>query len=138
MSNELATFARECFGNFFTRGKWANEVLPTEEIEAAIQNILAFDAKHPQIPNRCNFEDELVCLLNKYSKENDSNTPDFVLAEYVRQSLSAFAFAVVAREEWYGRGFAPGSLQNAVPAGTYFKDDLDGGRLVKKPTGKSE
>jgi hypothetical protein len=49
------------------------------------------------------FEKELEALLNRYSKENESDTPDYVLAHYIKYSLKAFDQAVNLREEWYGR-----------------------------------
>ena len=49
------------------------------------------------------FEQELSALINRFSKENDSNTPDFILAKYILGSLLAYTDAVVSREEWYGR-----------------------------------
>jgi hypothetical protein len=42
-------------------------------------------------------------LLNRFSAENGSGTPDFLLAEYLLACLSAYDKAVQAREEWYGR-----------------------------------
>lgn len=65
-----------------------------------------------EIPNRRSFEDELVCLLNKYSKENDSNTPDHILATYLIDCLLAWNVGVQAREEWYSRSFKPGSISD--------------------------
>lgn len=50
------------------------------------------------------FEKELEILINKYSKENDSNTPDFILARYLNAVLDNFSAAVMDREQWYGRG----------------------------------
>lgn len=50
-----------------------------------------------------NFERELTSLLNRFCKENDSNTPDFILAEYIQHCLGAYNRAVTAREKWYGR-----------------------------------
>ena len=47
------------------------------------------------------FRTELEKLINRYSKENGSNTPDFILAEYLILSLEAFDRAVVARSKWY-------------------------------------
>lgn len=47
---------------------------------------------------------EMESLLNRYSAESGSNTPDFILAEYVMQCLKSFNAAVCAREAWYGRG----------------------------------
>jgi hypothetical protein len=49
------------------------------------------------------FQKELEELLNRYSKEKDSNTPDYILAHYIKYSLIAFNQAVNLREEWYGR-----------------------------------
>lgn len=41
---------------------------------------------------------ELENLLNRHSRENESDTPDFVLAEYMMRCLSAFECAVQARD----------------------------------------
>jgi len=48
------------------------------------------------------FEKELQELLNRHSKEVDSDTPDYVLAHYIKYSLKALNQAVNLREEWYG------------------------------------
>jgi hypothetical protein len=44
------------------------------------------------------FREELEHLINKYSLENGSNTPDFVLAEYLTQCLLNYNNAVMTRE----------------------------------------
>ena len=44
------------------------------------------------------FGHELRALLNRHSLENDSNTPDIVLATYLRDCLSAFNCSVRTRE----------------------------------------
>ena len=49
------------------------------------------------------FQQELEQLINKYSQENGSNTPDFILARYLNGCLGAFNEAVESRELWYGR-----------------------------------
>jgi hypothetical protein len=49
------------------------------------------------------FQKELEQLINKYSKENDSDTPDFILAEYMNRSLEMFNDIINKREMWYGR-----------------------------------
>lgn len=59
-----------------------------------------------------NFLEELEGLLNKYSKENTSNTPDFILADYLLAALDAFNNAVNHRSSWYGRFDAPGMMEN--------------------------
>lgn len=46
--------------------------------------------------------DEIKSVLNKHSRENASNTPDFILADYLQACLEAFEFATVQRESWYG------------------------------------
>lgn len=40
--------------------------------------------------------------INRHSAENASNTPDFILAEYLEQCLAAFDTAVQRRTEWHG------------------------------------
>ena len=49
------------------------------------------------------FEDELRALVNKYSLENDSDTPDFLLARYMCQSLDLFQTITRHRDHYYGR-----------------------------------
>jgi hypothetical protein len=48
------------------------------------------------------FKDELEQLINKYSKESGSDTPDFILAEYLEGCLKVFNKTVKRREQWYG------------------------------------
>jgi hypothetical protein len=44
------------------------------------------------------FEKELAMLINKYSKENESDTPDFILARYLKCCLANYTETVRARE----------------------------------------
>jgi len=44
---------------------------------------------------------EIEEAINKNSCENGSDTPDFILAEYLTDCLKTFDKAVVRREEWY-------------------------------------
>lgn len=55
---------------------------------------------------------ELASLLNRNCAENVSNTPDFILAQYLLDSLTAFDRAVYTRDRWYGVKLSPG--QGAV------------------------
>jgi len=48
------------------------------------------------------FERELESLLNSYSKENESDTPDFMLAEYLKNCLESYTIAVTKRDKWFG------------------------------------
>ena len=47
-------------------------------------------------------EKELQGLINSECRENDSNTPDFLLAEFMMSCLDAFEFTSNKREVWYG------------------------------------
>ena len=47
-------------------------------------------------------ERRLSNLLNNESRESDSNTPDFILAEFMMKCLDAFELANNKREVWYG------------------------------------
>jgi hypothetical protein len=44
---------------------------------------------------------ELVALLNKHSRENVSNTPDFILRDFMWHCLKAFEAGVNQRDNWY-------------------------------------
>ena len=53
------------------------------------------------------FISELRNLINKHSMENASNTPDFILAQYLTDCLQAWNQATQQRETWYGRDARP-------------------------------
>jgi hypothetical protein len=46
-------------------------------------------------------EREIRQVLNRHSAENYSNTPDFVLANFLLRSMDAFTTAVKARDSWF-------------------------------------
>lgn len=52
---------------------------------------------------RRQFHTELRQLINRLSLENDSMTPDWVLADYLIACLDAWNGTTAARESWYGR-----------------------------------
>ena len=47
------------------------------------------------------FRKELEVLINQNSLENGSDTPDFILSEYLENCLKAFDYAVLQRTSWY-------------------------------------
>ena len=49
------------------------------------------------------FEQELSSLINRHSLENESDTPDFILAKYMKECLDNFNKAIHLREIFYGR-----------------------------------
>lgn len=57
--------------------------------------------------NKEMFEKELEELLNKYSKDNDTETPDWLLVEYLSGCLETYKTTIKAREQWFGRGSSP-------------------------------
>lgn len=59
---------------------------------------------------------EIAAAINRHSVESNSNTPDFILAEYLTGCLSAFDQAVTARERWYGNPGPELPLTPDIPA----------------------
>jgi len=49
------------------------------------------------------FRDEIAAVINRHSRENGSNTPDFILAQFLNGCLYVFDATMVRREKWYGR-----------------------------------
>jgi hypothetical protein len=47
------------------------------------------------------FRTELQRVINRCSKENGSDTPDFILARFLEECLEAFDNAVAVRTEWH-------------------------------------
>jgi hypothetical protein len=71
------------------------------------------------------FRKALEDTINRFSRENGSNTPDFILADYLAACLLAFDEASRAREKWYGTELKIGgqdspehSAFNCAPCGT--------------------
>lgn len=59
------------------------------------------------------FRYQLECIINRHSKENGSNTPDFILAEYLNDCLIAFDKATTRRTKWYQPQTETGRSGNA-------------------------
>ncbi|HEX8108517.1 MAG TPA: hypothetical protein VF516_12375 [Kofleriaceae bacterium] len=51
---------------------------------------------------------ELARMLNRASRENASNTPDFILAAYMLDALEAGERLIRRRDRWYSMDPAPG------------------------------
>jgi len=64
-----------------------------------------------------NFRNELEHLLNRNSMENGSDTPDFILAEYLMGCIKVFDVALEKREEWYGRKTGDWHSESATERG---------------------
>ena len=59
------------------------------------------------------FRKELSSCINRHSRENGSNTPDFILAEYLEDCLAAFDRATKARKRWYAADRDPVEKRDA-------------------------
>lgn len=75
----------------------------------------AFDIPD-QNDKRPTFFDALQSLINSYSVENGSNTPDFILANFLFKALISLDDTVNAREKWYGRE-AKTDIDTLMPVG---------------------
>ena len=88
-------------------------VFEAVEGRVAAQNELAYEeaasvpAQPPPSPpmkghTMTEFENEMQALINRHSLENESDTPDFILAQFLNESLTAFNAATRHRTAWYG------------------------------------
>lgn len=68
------------------------------------------------------FEEEMRNIINRASMENASNTPDFILAQYLVACLDAFNMAVQQRETWYGRD--PRPMEGLQKENDFLKNTL--------------
>jgi len=63
---------------------------------------IAKGKKRREQMKKTELEKKLTRLLNEESRESDSNTPDFLLAEFMLNCLDAFELTSNKREVWYG------------------------------------
>ncbi len=47
------------------------------------------------------FEQAIAEVINRYSKENENDTPDYILAQYVSDCLQAYKKAINLRDSWF-------------------------------------
>lgn len=55
----------------------------------------------PYPPASIQLEQDITRAINSHSRENYSNTPDFLLATFMMDCLAAAERMVTAREKWY-------------------------------------
>lgn len=68
--------------------------------------------------------DDLAALLNRYSVENGSDTPDYILAAHLLGELDLFDRTTSYREAWYGRRKRPVVADVRVTVDQPTPDDL--------------
>ena len=77
------------------------------------ENIITIDEDGKVYGN--DLEHALAEALNRFSAENGSNTPDWILAQYLLGCLAAWNQGIRQRETWYGRADRPGGGSGDVP-----------------------
>lgn len=65
---------------------------------------------------RATLEQRISAVLNECCAENESNTPDHILATYLLDCLEAWNAACRLREAWYGVRHAPNASTLPPPA----------------------
>ena len=58
------------------------------------------------------FRKDLEHIINYHSMENGSDTPDYLLAEYLTAQLNLWDQYVTRREQWHGRWEAEANDSN--------------------------
>ena len=81
--------------NAITAEEWS---IGYESVPARVKPKESFDDLRK---NREVFKRDLTHLINKHCLENNSNTPDFILAEYLCMCLDNFTAASNARTKWF-------------------------------------
>lgn len=66
-------------------------------------------------PESKDFRTELASLINRHSLENGSNTPDFILADYLVRCLATFDECVLWRQRWSAPEPIPEPAPEPVP-----------------------
>jgi hypothetical protein len=85
-----------------TRKLWYTQITfghPFQPVQLSTQN--PFTKEVCSEAKETNFKKELAHLLSKYGMENGSNTPDFILANYLHGCLKAYDNGVLQRQAWY-------------------------------------
>lgn len=79
------------------------------------------------IKNRLSIIKDFAEVINRHSLENGSNTPDFILAEYLVNCLESYNYAVLNRNDWYYRNDfnASNYVINPMEPNSAYNDDDD-------------
>ena len=77
-----------------------------------------------------NFQEELTSLLNRFSKDSESGTPDYILAEFLLQQLTLWNNTIAARAVWRGESVELPALQTGKQRMAIFLEELT--PLLKK------
>jgi hypothetical protein len=91
------------------------------------------------------FKKDLKGLINRHSLENRSNTPDYIIADYLFHCLLAFETVTNRRDKWYGNSkkyVRPQDVEIDYDTPSVFRpgkgDDEDMPRIYNKCAGYYE
>jgi hypothetical protein len=79
------------------------------------------------------FRDELRQLLNKHNMEAGSDSPDFILSEYLHRQLEVFDATVKERDRWYGRVSLAAGSSEPLPVRASGLDEFSSAHGVLPP-----
>lgn len=82
----------------FASGTFTKKAEPERSREMDKKDLLGENAQRQEQP--VSFGKKLCDLINCYSLENGSDTPDFILAQYLNDCLQAYNKAVTLRSDW--------------------------------------
>lgn len=77
-------------------------------VSSAIQPLIAAHTLDREEGPEPSLAEEISMVLNRHSAENGSNTPDYILAEYLLGALASWEQATKDRDRWYGIKPTPG------------------------------
>lgn len=97
-----------------------------QEIAQVLYRVIKERQKYPD------FTKSLQSVLNLHNREKRSDTPDFILADFLERVLLAFDQATVARDHWYGMAPSPGKDPTlSYEAGPLRDTSLRIGAIIK-------
>jgi hypothetical protein len=86
-------------------------------------------------PKPTAFEHDLRTLINRHSLENRSNTPDYVLANFLKESLLNYEHAIMSREAVVTAGVKPEIIVKykvVDPCGENCLDGVEGCSILQR------
>lgn len=141
MSEKSEQFAKQYHGHVYNvyqegLGQENYVVLTWEEMGEVQRNALILAAQRflneedDEAPEPVavapDFQGDLQSVLNRHCQEGFSNTPDFLLAEFIGKCIEAFNEATKARDSWYGVNLRPATS----PPASLVLDSCDHGKVA--------
>lgn len=106
LDRTVVSFEKSDNGTDFEQGSLIARELAEHEAVDALTN--------PVFVETPTFESELKSLINKYSKGNTSNTPDYILIAYSVGCLKSWELTINERDKHFGANFDPENNQSTT------------------------